>query len=147
MRWRDLGGRDARALADLDALCFPAHTAFSAEEFSRLLVGRHTQGRGAELDRRLVGCVLISLHGDIGEVVTIDVHPDYRGQGMGRGMLRWAHGAMRERSTALATLHVRWNNTAALSLYRSEGYVVLQRLREYYPDGEDGLRMAKVLKA
>ena len=45
--------------------------------------------------------------------------------------------------TASYTLHVRVSNTAACGLYRSCGFEVVQQLKSYYADGEDGYYMGR----
>ena len=145
MRWRDLARSDAPRLAALDALCFPAHTAFSAREFRRLLGSPGAWGRAAEEAGTIVGFVIVATDGETAEIATVDVRPDHRRQGIGRALLSWAHASMEAAGVRLATLHVRHDNAAALALYASAGYTVTGRTEGYYPGGEDALRMARAL--
>lgn len=50
------------------------------------------------------------------------VHPDYRGHGLGRQLLREAEGQALDRGCSQMTLEVRSDNTAAQRLYQSEGF-------------------------
>jgi ribosomal-protein-alanine N-acetyltransferase len=78
---------------------------------------------------------------DIGHVKDLAVHPDARGQGLGRTLLHRALEALAAAGAALVKLEVRATNDAALSLYRDEGFEPLRRIPRYYEDGEDAYVM------
>lgn len=78
---------------------------------------------------------------DIGHVKDLAVHPDARGQGLGRTLLHRALEMLLLDGAALVKLEVRATNDAAISLYRSEGFEPLRRIPRYYADGEDAFVM------
>ncbi|AUV83321.1 ribosomal-protein-alanine N-acetyltransferase [Salinigranum rubrum] len=78
---------------------------------------------------------------DIGHVKDLAVHPDARGRGLGRTLLRRALGTLASDGSALVKLEVRTTNDAAIALYRSEGFEPLRRIPRYYADGEDAFVM------
>ena len=145
MNRRNVSVDDAPNLAALDARCFPAHTAFPLAEFSRLLSSPEVMGQVVESARGIVAFVLLGLGVGYGEIVTLDVAPEYRRKGYGRGLLRWAHAALMEREITVSEIHVKWDNHAAISLYEAEGYRLVGRVAGYYPGGEAALRMACAL--
>lgn len=74
------------------------------------------------------------------------VHPDWRGQGLGRQLLD--QGLEQAAATGIrrATLEVRRSNTAALRLYQGAGFVVAGERRGYYSQPvEDALVLAAQL--
>jgi len=81
-------------------------------------------GRGDRLDAYVIG----GRGAGTGYVQRLAVHPDARGQGLGRSLvgdvLRW----MRRRGAARALVNTQQTNEAALSLYRSCGFRLM-------PDG------------
>lgn len=65
------------------------------------------------------------------------VHPDYRGQGVGRHTTGLICAVAAVQSNDWITLEVKWGNGPALSVYRAFGFVTKGRRRGYYRDGQD----------
>ncbi|QCJ45712.1 MULTISPECIES: GNAT family N-acetyltransferase [Haloprofundus] len=78
---------------------------------------------------------------DIGHVKDIAVHPDARGRGLGRMLLRQSLVSMALGGANLVKLEVREHNEPAKTLYESEGFEPLRRIPRYYEDGEAALVM------
>jgi len=90
-------------------------------------------------DENIPGGALLARHGDVpvgtayvyrddaeptsAEVGMLSVHPDYRGQGLGRLMLRKAVNVARCHELSPVYLSVNAENESAVSLYLSEGFV------------------------
>ncbi|HUY05823.1 MAG TPA: mycothiol synthase [Acidimicrobiales bacterium] len=60
----------------------------------------------------------------IGEVYVIGVHPDVRGQGLGRGLLASGLRSLAARGIHTAMLYVDAQNTTAVALYNSAGFII-----------------------
>ena len=73
----------------------------------------------------------------LGHVKDLAVHPDRRGDGLGRELLTRGLAVLAAQGARSVKLEVRRSNTAALSLYRDFGFEYLQTLPRYYGDGED----------
>jgi ribosomal-protein-alanine N-acetyltransferase len=87
-------------------------------------------------------------HGrDIGHIKDLAVHPDARGEGIGRTLLRSALARLRARGVAVTRLEVRKGNGPARSLYADEGFKPVRRVGGYYRDGEDALVLVVDLAA
>ena len=97
----------------------------------------------AERDGVVAGFVVADRtpnHGrDIGHVKDLAVHPDARGEGIGRTLLRSALARLRATGVAVVRLEVREGNDPARSLYADEGFEPVRRVGGYYRDGEDAL--------
>jgi ribosomal-protein-alanine N-acetyltransferase len=97
----------------------------------------------AERDGAVVGYVIADVtpnHGrDIGHVKDLAVHPETRGEGIGRRLLRSALARLRGVGAAVVRLEVREGNSVARSLYADEGFEPIRRVSNYYRDGEDAL--------
>jgi ribosomal-protein-alanine N-acetyltransferase len=92
--------------------------------------------------RRVVGYLGYWLIVDEVHISTLAVHPDFRGQGIGRRLLQDGLHSARSRGAHMATLEVRPSNHAAIELYQDFGFVVVGRRAGYYRDsGEDALLM------
>lgn len=84
----------------------------------------------------------VTHHGrTLGHVKDLAVHPDARGNGIGRHLLRRGLSALVAAGVTRAKLEVRETNHPALNLYRDEGFQVARRVSGYYADGEDALIM------
>jgi ribosomal-protein-alanine N-acetyltransferase len=81
-------------------------------------------------------------HGeDLGHVKDLAVHPQRRGEGIGRLLLSTAVERLRGEDVVSVKLEVRESNDAAQSLYRSFDFEPLRRVPRYYDDGEDAVVM------
>ena len=69
-----------------------------------------------------------AVHPQDGELFLLFVHPAYAGRGIGRALLRAAHGALRATGCREAFLFVHEQNERALAVYSAAGY---------RPDGAD----------
>ncbi|UXD21289.1 30S ribosomal protein S18 [Ignicoccus pacificus DSM 13166] len=74
------------------------------------------------------------------------VDPSYRGQGIGRLMLRVLEKLARKKGLKAIVLEVSTINYPAIRLYESEGFEKIKVLKNYYPWGEDAYLMKKELK-
>jgi len=87
-------------------------------------------------------------HGEaLGHVKDLAVHPQRRGEGIGRLLLSTAIQRVRATGVVSVKLEVREGNEAARSLYRSFGFRALRRVPRYYDDGEDAVVMLLELTA
>ena len=76
---------------------------------------------------------------DIGHLKDLAVHPDARGRGIGRMLLRTTLARLHGMGVAVVKLEVRESNEVARSLYATEGFEPIRRVPRYYRDGEDAL--------
>lgn len=83
--------------------------------------------------------------GKVGRVASISVLKEYRNQGLAHRLMREAEDIMRQAGAESASLEVAVKNSAAISLYKSIGYVITGRLEHYYGLNEHAHRMEKEL--
>ncbi len=83
--------------------------------------------------------------GRTGHVVSICVHKDHRGRGVGKTLMEILEKLFIEKGALEARLEVRVSNEPAISLYRSLGYIITNIYHGYYSDGEDAYIMHKNL--
>lgn len=75
----------------------------------------------------------------LGHVKDLAVHPDRRGEGVGRTLLSAALRTLAGLSAKTVKLEVRESNERAQKLYEKFGFEPLRRVPRYYDDGEDAL--------
>lgn len=81
----------------------------------------------------------------IAHITTIAVAPEHRKRGLARTLLAHAEKSLTAKGFESLMLEVRVSNTAAQNLYHDAGYVTIQKLNNYYLDGEDAFMMSKSL--
>ena len=94
---------------------------------------------------QIVGFIFVMTSQGTGHITTVGVAPEHRRRGLAQKMLRHAEKALSNREITTLSLEVRVSNIAAQSLYRGLGYTTVQRLNNYYNNGEDAFLMVKSL--
>lgn len=117
------------ALAALHARCFP--DAWDAGAISALLA---TPGTFAFAHDD--GFVLARAVADEAEILTLAVHPDKRGRGLGRALLQATISKARQMGAKACFLEVGADNPAALALYAGLGFTKVGARKAYYNGGD-----------
>src|SRR5689334_22551800 len=102
-----------------------------------------------EIDKRIVGYVIVSLHTDECHVLNLCVMHANQRKGIGRQLIEYALKYAKEHGGGIADLEVRRSNVRAISLYKKMHFLEIGERKEYYPSGEgreDALIFAKSLK-
>lgn len=100
----------------------------------------------AEIQGSIVGYAVGILRlNNIGHIVSIAVAKRWRRKGIGTRLIRELERRFKERGVRASRLEVRVSNRPAIKLYEKLGYRVLDRIKNYYPDGEDAYLMFKDL--
>jgi len=152
VRLRPFDPEDLEEMVRLDRRCFSPEVAYDRMEMIWHLMGPrrfcliavpHRDGPSP-----LIGFV-IAIAGSgsrSGQIVTIDIDPDYRRLGLGRRMLEAAEAWLAASRNRTVRLQVAVNNESALRFYDRMGYLPDHRRPAYYPDGTDALEMVKTLR-
>ncbi len=143
---------DVPAMVALDALCFTEGVRYDEETFTLWLLHPNAISLVIEEDREgipfFVGFVLGTSDGGRGalaHLITLDVHPDFRRQGIGSNLLKMLEKAVVKKGLKKMVLEVYTENLDALSLYQAHGYRILALLPEYYGQEQNGYLMLKEL--
>jgi ribosomal-protein-alanine N-acetyltransferase len=140
---------DAELLAEIHAVGF--RRGWSADEIDGLLADTTVSGRVLRREsmfgaRRPHGFILIRTVADQAEVLTIAVAPASRGRGYGRQLMEDALRCLYRDLVPEIFLEVDEGNAAAVTLYRSLGFVEVGRRKGYYSDGNGPGGTALVLR-
>ncbi len=143
---RSMQVEDLSAVREIDQLSFSLpwpESAFAYELHenpdSLLWVAAANDSNGAAV---IVGMIVVWLIVDETHIATIAVHPDYRGQGISKALMKAALTETVRRGFSIATLEVRANNKTAQNLYRRFGFEIVGGRPRYYRDNnEDALIM------
>lgn len=107
----------------------------------------------AEVEKRLVGYIMCKIEYGFsnfkklgfvkkGHVVSVAVLPEFRQKGIGRALVEESIAGVKLKKSDELYLEVRCSNSEAIRLYEKLGFVIKQRLKAYYRDGEDAYLMA-----
>lgn len=96
----------------------------------------------AEDGRNILGFVAAWIVADEMHLNNVATHPEFRGRGIGRQLLREAFYCARLREAMFCILEVRISNGPAIRLYEAFGFEPVGRRTDYYPNpAEDALIM------
>jgi ribosomal-protein-alanine N-acetyltransferase len=93
-------------------------------------------------DGKIIGYIITCIEGNAAHVISIATDPQYRRRGVGKSLLCTALSLLAKGEVQEVFLEVRVTNEVALSLYRAAGFEVVEVLKNYYSDGEDGYRLS-----
>ena len=119
------------------------------EAFERFLdepgfmVAEATTADGTAIAGYVVADLTPNFGRDIGHVKDLAVRESFRGQGLGRLLLRHALASLEARGATTTRLEVRANNGPAIGLYRDHGFEHRRTVPGYYADGENALVLVR----
>jgi ribosomal-protein-alanine N-acetyltransferase len=96
--------------------------------------------------RDIVGYVLTSVNRDAGHVLSIAVRENFRRKGIGSRLMNGIGELLRNKGVLRINLEVRKSNLAAKAFYQKLGFQETGLVNAYYRDGEDAVRMTKILE-
>ena len=151
VRLRDYRPADFEALWRLDQACFEEGISYTKAELQQYVQLKNTFTVIAEsIGEHSPVCGFIIAHrrrGGYGHVLTIDVDPDLRQQGIGTLLLCCAHDRLAREGCHTMFLETAVNNLGAIAFYKRHGYTVVRTLPRYYQaTGMDAFLLSASLK-
>jgi [ribosomal protein S18]-alanine N-acetyltransferase len=148
---RPAASQDLDALAHIDALCFPPGIAYPREEIEFLLLNPTVITLVAEHSGVILGLAALERRrrtrqtSRYGELVTIEVLPEYRRESIGGALYHRLESDLREWGGSSMHLHVSVENGDAVAFYQRRGFRIIDRAPKYYLHKIDAWRMEKEL--
>jgi ribosomal-protein-alanine N-acetyltransferase len=144
---------DLEALTVIDRQCFSVGIAWPREELAALLSSESILTLVAEHSREVAGFTCLGWkrprHSAVtplqGELVTIDVLPQWQRKGIGEKLYRALEQEFHARGGVSIELHVAVDNQAAIAFYQRLRYQVIGHVPRYYLNSLDAWRMKKSL--
>jgi len=131
---------DFPALYAVEELCFAPPFRFARSYMRQLIASPDSATwiaeEGSEPNVELIGFSIVEWTAGPGEsaayIQTLEVHPAWRGRGIGAELLRRVEGSASSVGAQNIELHVDVENAAAIHLYEGHGYVRQGRQEHYY---------------
>ncbi len=93
-------------------------------------------------DGPIVGFLMSLLRkSQLGHIVSVAVAPEHQGKGIGTALVIEAMNLLRSYGASGIKLEVNVDNRNAISLYKGLGFIIEQKIPEYYLDGSDAYVM------
>ena len=147
---RPAAREDMPVLFALDRACFRPGIAYSRAELEYFVFHPRSVSIVAEDKSGIAGFAVVDFLPErgqvLGHIVTIDVAPTMRRQGVGRALMEAIMTVCRERQAARVRLEVAVDNDAALAFYGLLGFVETGRIRGFYMGKLDALVMGLTLQ-
>jgi ribosomal protein S18 acetylase RimI-like enzyme len=142
---------DFPALYAVEELCFEPPFRFSRAYMRQLIKSGDTATWVALQDAELIGFSIVESSAGKNELAayiqTLEVHPAFRGRGIGAELLVRAEESARAAGAHSIALHVDIENVAASRLYESRGYARQGREEHYYARHRAAFVYAKPLSS
>ena len=146
---RDGAKSDLQAFFELDRLCFPPGIAYAIDEMRYFITSPRAVSIVAEDGGKLAGFVMAERTRERGRtgghVITIDVAPEFRRQGVGRLLMAELDRRLVAAGVDWLRLEVAVDNRTAIAFYSRLGFEATGKLRAYYPGNIDAITMRKPL--
>jgi ribosomal-protein-alanine N-acetyltransferase len=150
VRLRRFVPEDLAAMHSLDQICFRMGIVYSLEELKILTQRANSSALVAETGKNQMAgfCIADQVwRGGVksGWIITLDVHPEFRRQGVGRLLMQSQESELVSHGVRRCVLEVAIDDPGAQEFYVSLGYQTTARLSGYYMDKLDALVMEKEL--
>ncbi len=146
---------DFPALYAVEELCFEPTIRFSRSYMRKLIESTNSATwiaeEGPDAEIALIGFSIVEWAAVQSEsaayIQTLEVHPAFRGRGIGAELLVHAEESARSAGARIIALHVDIENAAAIRLYESRGFVRKGREEHYYARHRAAFAYAKPLSS
>jgi ribosomal-protein-alanine N-acetyltransferase len=122
-------------LYEIEKKCFEEE-GFSKQQICYLLEDYNAVSLVARVGKEIVGFIIgrvdLIRNQPVGHIMTIDVAPEYRRQGIAQKLMLETEAIFKTKGAKECRLEVRESNTEALKLYTKLGYEKISLLEHYY---------------
>jgi len=148
--YRNYRPEDFAALYAIEEVCFQPPLRFGRGYMRQLVTSSTAVTWIAEEVERMAGFAIVEWTQEPGwtmaYIETIEVAPEYRGKGIGSELLRRIEGSARGVGAEVVLLHVDEENTGAIRLYQTHGFIYWSREEDYYAVDRAALIYGKPLE-
>ena len=136
---------DIEQILEIERSSFNRYDAYSLADFERWYHYNPDLCLAAVVDARIAGYVLTRILPGIGDLASLAIHPAYRRRGIGKALLDETERRVKTYGVNEINLEVRKTNRPGLAFWQGMGFIPFGTLPLFYEDGEDAIRMRKIL--
>ncbi len=133
-----LSDKELQPMVELELMCFPPPTNYDLRTLrgfcsvnGSLLFRVYPDHDSNELVAFHIADTLF------GELVTLDVHPKFRRQGLGKWLVQASMAALKKAGHSEVSCQIATTNEASLLLHAALGFGKRKRMKNYYGPGHD----------
>jgi ribosomal-protein-alanine N-acetyltransferase len=142
---RDYLPRDFEAIYQIDQQCFSPAIAYSRPDLRSYLRLTGSECLIAEADSQIAAFLVTAHEDSVGSIVTIDVLPAHRRQGVATLLLEESERRLAASGVRTIELETATDNASAIAFWHKHGYRKRDIQKGYYPDGRDAFSMTKAI--
>jgi ribosomal-protein-alanine N-acetyltransferase len=131
---------DMKELLEIEKFSFPK-SPYSEDTFLRWYEIAKDTFLVAEVEKKIVGYIIGFCKNEVGIVVSIAVHPNFRRKGIGTKLWGELLKLFKNNNVKIARLEVRKSNSIAQNFYKKIGFKKIGTIKNYYENGEDAIVM------
>ena len=94
---------------------------------------------------KIVAFIIANYQKSYAQIITIDVHPDYRRKGYAERLMKFVEDELIKVNVQFIFLYVAENNSSAIKLYQKLCYEIHSKVPNYYKHNLDAYVMIKNL--
>jgi [ribosomal protein S18]-alanine N-acetyltransferase len=149
MNYRLFQPEDFHDLYAIEEVCFQPPQRFTRRYMRQLLDSPEAATWIAVQDTTMAGFAIVEwsqqISGIVAYIATLEILPEYRGQGIGAELLRRLEGSANAERALEIWLHVDAKNGPAIELYERSGYCKSGRADHYYARNRPAVIYVKAL--
>ncbi len=143
--FRTVNVMDAVVMYSLEQEIYNGEDPWSLAQFKEEIAAKDRYYIVAESEGSVIGYAGVMLVGDLTDILTMTVKPEFRRKGIAREFLKRLIDWSRNKKAIAVMLEVRFNNTEAIPLYEANGFRKISERADYYGPGKTALVMRKEL--
>jgi ribosomal-protein-alanine N-acetyltransferase len=120
---------------------------WSLSQFKEEIAAKDRYYIVAEADGAVIGYAGVMPAGDLTDILTMTVAPEFRRKGIAREFLKRLIDWSRNKKAVAVMLEVRIDNAEAIPLYEANGFRKISERIDYYGPGKTALVMRKELRS
>ncbi len=132
---RELLEHDLPEVVGIENISFT--TPWSETLFFNEIYKQRSIAKVAIIGEKIVGYICANYVADEGHILNLAVHPDFRGKGIAKTLVKNILGDLKETDCRFLYLEVRDSNNAAKELYGGFGFKVVGTRKKYYNKPEE----------
>lgn len=132
------------SIFEIERKCFPGKIGYSKNHLKCLILDPNSNCLVETQNQKIRGFLIVTFEKNslFGHIETIDVDPVFQNKGIGLKLMKAAETDMEQKGMKWSQLEVSETNTYALDLYKKAGYILKEKIKNYYEFDHNGTRNA-----